>query len=249
MKLTHPHTTMTAAPRRSVLIKALALVLFASGFAQATAAGRGEYVLVSGGPALRTWENLRRPGEQHDRWWGNFIRPARMRIEEIQKADPSAQITWLVYRRSYESRGSEEKRGLTELVNSVRDKFHIHLVWFNNGGDVINYLNRGQPRSSLPVCDFEYFGHSNKFAFMFDYSNGVYGSSESWLHERDLSHIHGGIFTRDAFCKSWGCHTGESMSRVWRKATGVSMIGAYGKTDYSNPLKVVISLGGHWSKG
>ena len=33
------------------------------------------------------------------------------------------------------------------------------------------------------------------------------------------------------------------------KATGVPMIGAYGKTDYSNPLKVVLSPGGHWTKG
>ena len=110
---------MTAASRRSVLIKALALVLLATGLSHAAAAERGEYILVSGGPALRTWENLRRPGEQHDRWWGNFVRPARMRIEEIQKADPGANITWLVYRRSYQTRGSEEKRGLTEQEASV----------------------------------------------------------------------------------------------------------------------------------
>jgi hypothetical protein len=240
---------MTAAPRRTLLIKALTLILLASGLIQAEAAGGGEYVIVSGGPALRTWENLRRPGEQHDRWWGNFIRPARMRIEEIQKADPGAKIAWLVYRKSYVTRGSEEKRGITELVTSVRDKYHVNLVWIDNGSDVINYLNRGQNRSAFPVCNFEYFGHSNKYAFMFDYSNGIYGSSEAWLHEKELSRINGGIFTRDAFCKSWGCHTGESMSKAWRKATGIPMIGADGKTDYSNPLKVVISPGGHWTKG
>src|SRR5260221_13888921 len=73
----------------------------------ASPGGHGEYILVSGGPALRKWENLRRHGEQHDRWWGNFVRPARMRIEEIQKQDPGATITWLVYRKSYGTRGSE----------------------------------------------------------------------------------------------------------------------------------------------
>ena len=216
---------------------------------EANAQSRAEYVIVSGGPALRKWENLRRPGEQHDRWWGNFIRPARMRIEEIQKNDPGALITWLVYRKAFVTRSSEDKRALTELVSSVRDKYHIRLVWFSSGDEVIAYLNNGLPRNQVPIRDFEFYGHSNKYCFMFDYSNTVYGASEACLHEKDLVKIHGGIFTRDAFCKSWGCHTGESMSRAWRRATGIPMIGANGKTDYSNPLKVEISRGGHWTKG
>jgi len=32
---------------------------------------------------------------------------------------------------------------------------------------------------------------------MFDYSNAVYGSSSAWLHEKQLTQIHRGIFTRD----------------------------------------------------
>ncbi len=185
-----------------------------------------EYVLVSGGPALRQWENLRRQGEQHDRWWGNFIRPARIRMEEIYKKEPGAMITWMVYRNAFVRRSAEDKRSLTALVESVRDKFHVRLVWFDKGDDVIAYLNNGLPRSRVKICDFEYFGH-----------------------EKDLNRIHGGLFTDDAFCKSWGCHTGESMSKAWRKATGVAMWGAYGKTDYSNPLRVELSWGGHWTKG
>jgi hypothetical protein len=240
---------MIPASRRHVLIQALALALFATAFSQAKAAGGGEYIIVSGGPALRTWEDLRRPGEQHDRWWGNFIRPARMRVEEILKTDPGANITWMVYRKSFVTRGNEDHRSLTDLVTSVRDKFHIHLVWFDNGNDVINYINRGQNRSRLPICNFEYYGHSNKYAFLFDYSNSIYGASDTWLHEKDLARIHGGLFTRDAFCKSWGCHTGESMSKAWRRATGVPMIGVIGKTDYSNPYRVEASRGSHWSRG
>jgi hypothetical protein len=241
---------MSASSSRFLPRKSLVFILLALGLSPAIhAQSRGEYVIVSGGPALRKWENLRRPGEQHDRWWGNFIRPARIRIQEIQARDPGASITWLVYRKSFVTRGAEDKRSLIELVTSVRDKFRVRLVWFSTGDDVIAYLNSGQPRSRAPVCDFEFFGHSNKYCFMFDYSNVIYGASESWLHEKDLGRIHRGVFTRDAFCKSWGCHTGESMSRAWRKATGVPMIGAYGKTDYSNPLKVELSRGGHWTKG
>ncbi|MEY4484972.1 MAG: hypothetical protein RL693_2424 [Verrucomicrobiota bacterium] len=236
--------------RRLTTCLTLALgLLFGFGL-EATAHAEGrEYVLLSGGPALRKWEDLRAPGMQHDRWWGNFIRPARMRIEEIQKKDPGAQITWLVHRNAFVTRSAEDKRSLTALVESVRDKFHVNLRWIDNGSQVINYLNYGQPRNSVKICDFEYFGHSNKYCFMFDYSNQIFGCSKSWLHQKELGGINRGIFTRDAFCKSWGCHTGESMSKVWRKATGVPMIGAFGKTDYSNPLQVMLSPGGRWTKG
>lgn len=210
----------------------------------------GEYILVSGGPATRKFEDLRAPGTQHDRWWGNFIRPARMRIEAIQARDPNAMITWLVYRDAYVRRSSDDKRNLTALVESVRDKFHVRLLWFDSGSQLINYLNHGQNRSRLPICNFEFFGHSNKYCFMFDYSGVIYGASTAWLHEKELSRINRGIFTRDAFCKSWGCHTGESMSRAWKRATGVPMWGAIGKTDYSNPDGGVrLSFGGRWSKG
>jgi hypothetical protein len=244
------NSAMNPPLRRSFLPVFALFILLIGGLAPAAQAqSRGEYIIVSGGPSLRKWENYRRPGEQHDRWWGNFIRPARMRIEEIEKQDPSANITWMVFHRSFVTRSSEDKRSLIELVNSVRDKYHIHLVWFESGDDVISYLNNGQNRGSLPICDFEYFGHSNKYCFMFDYSNAVYGSSIAWLHQKDLGRINRGIFTRDAFCKSWGCHTGESMSKFWRKATGVAMIGADGKTDYSDPMAVVLSPGGHWTKG
>ena len=32
------------------------------------------HVILCGGPALRLWEDLRVEQDQHDRWWGNFIR-------------------------------------------------------------------------------------------------------------------------------------------------------------------------------
>ena len=52
------------------------------------------------------------------------------------------------------------------------------------------------------------------------------------------SFFYGAIFfvkqdSKRAVVKSWGCHTGESMSKKWKRATGVPMIGAVGKTDYS----------------
>ena len=54
-------------------------------------------------------------------------------------------------------------------------------------------------------------------------------------------------FVRDAYVKSWGCHTGESMSKHWRDATGTRMWGAIGKTDYSTgELPALSSAGGKW---
>ena len=209
-----------------------------------------EYIILSGAPSLIEWEKYK--ASPHDRWWGNFIRAARVRIEQIrQQYGPSARITWLVYRPGYARRVErQEKTDLIGNINSVRDKYNVNLVWFDRPEQVVNYLNYGQPRSEVKIADFEYFGHSNRACWMFDYSNEIDSASKSWLHEDDLKQIHRGIFTRDAFVKSWGCYTGESMSKYFKQATGKKMIGAMGKTDYSNGHErgwvPALSPGGRW---
>ena len=192
-----------------------------------------EYILVSGGPSLHEWEKFK--AEPHDRWWGNFIRAARVRIQEIQaKSGPGAKITWLVHKPSYLRRASrQDKQDLIANIVSVRDKYGVKLVWFDEGDELIEYLNAGQPRDRVKIANFEYYGHSNRACWMFDYSNEIDSGSKSWLHENDLARIHRDLFTRDAFIKSWSCHTGESMSSLWKRAIGQPMIGAVGTTDYS----------------
>lgn len=212
------------------MIRVLAFLFLATCLTSHAAIQR-EYIIVSGGPSLLEWEKFK--AEPHDRWWGNFIRSARVRIQEIQKETPGALITWLVHRASYARRAARQEKDGISNIESVRDKFGINLVWFSTGDDVINYLNAGRPRGQVKIANFEYYGHSNRACFMFDYSNEIDSGSKSWLHEDDLHKLRRGIFTRDAFVKSWGCHTGESMSALWRTATGKRMIGAIGKTDYA----------------
>jgi hypothetical protein len=217
---------------RWILVALVALTFTA---ASARAQAEREYILVSGGPSLIEWEKYK--AQPHDRWWGNFVRAARGRIEQLRKQfGPAARITWLVHRRSYERRNGRQANTSPNIIAdilSVRDKYGVNLVWFDSGAEMINYLNQGLPRNSVKIADFEFFGHSNRACFMFDYSNEVDSGSKSWLHESELKQIRRGIFTKDAFVKSWGCHTGESMSKAWRQATGKRMIGAIGKTDYS----------------
>jgi len=206
-------------------------------FAAATVrAQEKEYLILTGGPSLIEWEKYK--AAPHDHYWGNFVRASRVRIEQLRELyGPDAHITWLVYRPSY-LRRSERQDHVDRLsdIASVRDKYHIKLVFFDRPDQVINYLNAGEPRDQVKIADFEYYGHSNRACFMFDYSNQIDSASKAWLHENDLKQIHRGLFTRDAFVKSWGCHTGESMSKKWRDATGKKMIGAMGKTDYSGVL-------------
>lgn len=213
----------------------------------------GEYIVVSGGPALREWEDFRKPDIQHDRWWGNFARTARVRMQSLQKTLPAGtQITWLVYRDAYLRRAKEDRDPLTSHIQSVEDAYGFKLVWFRDGDDVINYINSGNNRRRNKITGFEYFGHSNKFCFMFDYSSEVYGASVCWLHERDLHRLHRSAFAKNAHCQSWGCHTGESMSKAWKAATGLPMIGAVGKTDYSymheRNWTVRLSPGSRWTR-
>ncbi|MEY2539093.1 MAG: hypothetical protein QOG67_2833 [Verrucomicrobiota bacterium] len=231
-------------------MKHLSLCLFlfvalATG-ASAASRGKGEYVLLVGGPSMYEWEKYKL--QPHDHWWANFVRAARIRTEQIQAQYGKDQtITWLIYRQGYVDRAVQEKQDLISHIDSIRDKFGIHLVWFDRGREVIDYLNHGQPREQIKIAGFEYFGHSNKACFMFDYSNNIDSACKSWLHEKELRTIDRRDFAHGAYVKSWGCHTGESMSAKWYTATGVHMIGAVGKTQFMmEELPILTSQNGRW---
>jgi len=233
-------------------MKRLALVLLLSILALAPKAfggdnvPKGEWIILVGGPSLKQWEQYK--AQPHDHWWANFVRAARLRTEQLRDGLGSdAPITWLVYKQGYLDRQPQENQDLLGLIETVRDKFNLNLVWFRNGDDVINYLNNGHDRKRLKVAGFEFFGHSNKACFMFDYSSNVDSSAKSFLHESQLRQIHGNIFARNAYIQSWGCHTGEEMSEWWYRATGTKMIGALGKTQFMmEELPVLTSPGGKW---
>lgn len=191
-----------------------------------------DHVIVTGGPALRKWENYRVQEDQHDRWWANFVRASTLRIAEIRKAyGPDAPIIWMVYQPGYQARGREDGKPYTSWIAEQASKRRATLIWFNGGGNFIQQLN-SRPRGS--VNSFDFFGHSNRHAFMFDYGSDIMAVSTAWLHERDLPRIKSSIFDRNAYCKSWGCHTGESMSAVWKSSTGIALEGARGPTVYNN---------------
>ena len=224
----------------------LLLFLFAAAALPARADYEKEYIVVSGGPSLYQWEKFKRP--PHDRWWANFIRSASVRIDEIRAAQgPGARVTWLVYRPAYERRLRQSEGPLLDWIKALADKRHAKLVWFNTQQQLIGYLNGGQPRTQVKIADLEFFLHSNKACFLFDYSNEIDSGSKTWLHETELQQIQRGIFAKKAFVKSWGCHTGESMSKKWKRATGVPMIGAIGKTDYA-PGPSPRLAGGRWAR-
>jgi len=192
-----------------------------------------EYIVITGGPSLIEWEKLKKV--PHDHWWANFAHASRIRLEELRaQYGPNAMITWLVYKPAYVRRGTrQEKRDLLNDLKSIQQKFNVHLVFFSTQKELIDYLNSGKPRETIKIADLEYFGHSNKCCLMFDYSNEIDSGSKVWLHETELGRINRADFIPHAFIKSWGCHTGESMSALWRRATGQRMIGAIGSTDYS----------------
>lgn len=222
-------------------------VLFAAPTRPAAAALlNGEYIILVGGPSLLQWEKYK--AQPHDHWWANFVHSARVRTEQLRaEVGPDAMITWLVYGQGYKERAAQEHQDLIANINSVGDKFHLNLVYFHNGDEVINYVNAGQNRNQLKISGFEYFGHSNRACFLFDYSNVVDSASKSWLHESELGRVDRHAFARGVYVKSWGCHTGESMSKKWMAATGTRMLGAIGKTDFSTgELPALSSPGGKW---
>jgi hypothetical protein len=221
----------------------LVLLLLLGGSALAA---NGEYIIVVGGPSMYQWEKYK--VYPHDHWWANFVHAARLRTEQVRaQLGPDARITWLVYKQGYLDRATQEHQDLIGLIDSVREKFNLNLVWFHAGSEVIDYLNNGQPRNRVKIAGFEYFGHSNRACFMFDYSNVLDSASKSWLHENELSKIDRRAFAHGAYVRSWGCHTGESMSKKWYRATGTHMIGAIGKTQFMmEELPILTSTDGKW---
>ncbi|MFI0347244.1 MAG: hypothetical protein ACH346_00525 [Chthoniobacterales bacterium] len=211
-----------------------------------------EYIVVTGGPSLIEWEKFKT--KPHDHWWANFVHASRIRLAELrEELGSQALITWMVFRPSYQRRAErQDKKNLLSNIESVRDKYKLHLVTFDSQKEFIHYLNAGQPRNRMKIANFEYFGHSNRACFMFDYSNQIDTGSKACLHEKELNQIDPTIFAPHAFIKSWGCHTGESMSKLWRKLTGQPMIGAIGPTDYANSdapgWHPQLVHGGSWTK-
>ncbi len=190
-----------------------------------------EHVILTGGPALRYWENYRVKEDRHDNWWGNFVRASTMHMD-ITRAEQTTtpRFTWYVYKKGYELRGREDGKPYITWIKEQAQKRDAKLIWVHSGDDFIrrfNSLPAGQTRS------FHYFGHSNKHCFLLDYSSQVLGVSAAWLHESDLHKLSARPLTQKAICKSWGCYSGESMNRYWKQATGTKLIGAKGKTDYS----------------
>ena len=193
-----------------------------------------EYILLTGSSSLIEWEKYK--AVPHDQFWGSFVRATRTRFQQLQKEngnDPNATYTWLCFEDGYRARGAQDHQDYIANINSVRDKYHLNLVPVKNGNDVIAYLNNGQDRGRIKVVDFEYFGHSNRCCWMFDYSNNIDSASKNFFHEDQFTAIKRNIFARNAFVKSWGCHTGEEMSKKFHDATGTRMIGAIGRTDFS----------------
>lgn len=215
---------------------------------------REEYVICSGGPALRALEDYRGAGDRHDRFWGNFIRAARIRMDQLRtRYGAELPITWLVYRPAYETRSREDRARRPEYICDIAEiqrvalQRGVRIVWFSTKDQVIGYLNN---RGGRKMSGFEFFGHSNKYCMLFDYSNDVLGVSTCYLHVTDLRRLRSGLFTSDAHVQSWGCHTGEYMSSVWKSATGHPMIGAVGKTDYTaiKDGKSLPAVGGRWTQ-
>ncbi|WP_018290663.1 hypothetical protein [Verrucomicrobium sp. 3C] len=208
-----------------------------------------EWIVISGGPALRFFEHGK--ADSHDKYWGNFIRAAVARLDQLKlqaEGKPGITITWLVYRPAYASRSREEKLDILSVIVEQANALKLPLYWFDTTGQLINYLNAGHDRKVIPIGALDYFGHSNRACLMFDYSTYFDNMSKGYLHEKDLRRIERKAFLRRAVVKSWGCHTGEDFSLWWKRRFGVPMVGAVGRTDYATASLPYLSKGAKWTQ-
>lgn len=212
---------------QSVIRLLLILVFGLSSMAHA------EHVVLSGGPALQGHEGYRVSRDIHDKWWANFIRSATIRLAQIRDEEKSQQgVTWMVYKKGYAKRGYEDGKPYTTYIQDLAKKYGAKLVWIDSARQVYATMNKFA-QGGNKITSFDYFGHSNKFAFMLDYSCDIMGTSTVWIHESELGMINPDAFHAYAKCNSYGCYTADLMSDSWKRALGVSLFGCTGKTDYS----------------
>jgi hypothetical protein len=225
-------------------------LLFVAVLGAATAwAQDREDIVLTGGPALRFMEHGK--GDvSHDVYWFNFVDASVIRLKELKdQAKPDVLVTWLIYRPAYAARSQEMGMDLLAQLQQKAKALSVRLVWFNSQSELIAYLNKGLDRSKVKIADFDYFGHSNKACFLFDYSNTIDTMSIAWLHVKDLRKINSDIFAKDATCKSWGCHSGEMYSKWWKSQFDVPMVGAIGKTDFAHGgLPQLSNSDGKWAE-
>ena len=203
-----------------------------AGCLAACSLSHGVEVVLCGGVALRSWENLRGPAA-HDNWWANFVRASTVYIDSALAKDPSKDILWLVYRPSYITRGKENQIDYIARIHETASKRKIRFRFVDSADDAYKAINQSPRNKKDRVTAFYYFGHSNPHAFMLDYSNSVMAASKAWMHEKDLAtKINKEIFAPDAECWSYGCYTGMSMSRYWKEAFGVGLWGNMESTRY-----------------
>ena len=183
-------------------------------------------VLISGGPALRSHERFK--SASHDKYWGNFIDSALARVAELKKElGPQDRLTWFVFRPGYVTRGDEDQQDYFKLIEERGQKHGLSPIYFDNKEQLFTLLRRDGSAEKPKIARLEYFGHSNKKCWMFDYSNRVDGGAIEPLvvHVDDLENISGSSFTPNATCVSYGCHSGEEFSQRWRMVVGRPKIG------------------------
>src|SRR3954467_5785514 len=123
---------------RFLLFSLVVLAILARADARNTYNSNNEWILLVGGPSMHQWEKYK--AQPHDHWWANFVHAARIRTEQLRtELGENAMITWLVYKPGYLERAKQDGADLIANINSVRDAYHLNLVYFNKGGDVINY--------------------------------------------------------------------------------------------------------------
>ena len=208
-----------------------------------------DIVLISGGPALRSHERFK--PNTHDRYWGNFVDSALARVKELRKElGPEDRITWLVFRPGYVRRGAEEKQDYLKILEERGQLHGLTPIYFDDKEQFFTLLRRDGSPERPKISRIEYYGHSNKKCWMFDYSNRVDGGTIEPLsvHVDDLHNISSASFTPNAVGVSYGCHSGEEFSQRWRMIIGRPMVGAIGKTDYSagGMPKLSEGKGGSW---
>jgi hypothetical protein len=144
---------------------------------------------------------------------------------------PDARIACIVYRPAYLTGDADDGKFYLQSIESLALNYRVQLIWVDPETQSVATINK---RPAGFIKPFDYFGHANPHAFMLDYGIETLAIPKAWIHERDLAKIQREFFSPEPLCKTWGCHTGQSMSLTWRQTLGIRLIGTEGRTNYAD---------------
>ena len=197
----------------------------------------GEMIVISGSEYQKWYQGIPLVGDYipGGRFKYTFIEPAIKQLRELKVNNSDNTITWMVSSTGYSK--SDRKN-----IENTAKKIGVKIVWFDDKDEFINYINTGsidcsKSRGDMKISSITTFSHGLDGILALGYNQD--DEDDINIAIDDLFKINKGAFSSDVTTMLYSCNAGTptknngiSFAQAWANATGGTVKGAIGRTDY-----------------